>query len=208
MAARMRPGSIGGGLIVASCVALLATGAIGASGGSVSVAQRDPGGIAATVALGLLAVGTLTLGSAGIPGLDRWTTRIGLAMLGLGVAALLATAGATTDDGLIFLYLTAGLTAWIGVILTVIGLLRTRGRPRLVAIAFLVGLIVLAAAGAIRNSLIEGGSQLEAVVEILTLAMALAGSVLILAAIAGIGLLGMRPPTSSTDPEPAAAAAD
>jgi hypothetical protein len=180
-------------LIIASSALLVVAAAIGIGGGAVSIGGSGAGQIAVTVAVALLAGGALLLSAFGSGALGPRAIRIGLAMVGVGAVARLLSAGVAMDDPLIFVFLAAIPVVWLGAVVCLLGLLRAPGRPRMLSLAFLGGLGLAGLAGAIRTAITAPGTSLPVPLDVLTLGLVAAGGVLVVVAIAGIGLLGLRP---------------
>ena len=186
----MRPGMLAGLLILLSCALLLVAVAIALAGGSVSAGRRDTGGLVLTAALGLLAAGAIVLAVSGPRPFDGRGVRIGFTLLGTGIIAVLATADVTLSSMLVVVYLLGGFLTFIGAAVIALALLRAGGRPRQIVVLFLIGLLIAAAGGATFNASVD--SSLSSVLEILALGLALVAGLVMLAAVASIGVLAIR----------------
>jgi hypothetical protein len=190
----MRPGAIGGLLVVAACVLGLVAEAIAVAGGSVGVRSSSPGGMVLTLALTLLAGGAAVLGLSGPPPLDGRLLRVGLVMVGLGILMVMATSDVPASSLLVVVYLLGGVIAFFGAVSISLALLRSTGEPRRVALIFLAGLAIAGLGGAIANGATSDVAPLVRLADILPTPLAVAGSWLMLAAVALLGLLGIRKP--------------
>lgn len=193
----MKLSSIGGALIIASSALLVVAASVGVAGGAVSIGWSGGGQIAITLAVALLAAGALLSSVSGSGALGARSMRVGLAILGAGAVMLLLSARVAMDDPLIFAFLAAIPLTWLGVVVCVLGLLRSPGRPRTLSLAFLGGLGLAGLAGAIRTGITTSGTALPLPIDVLTLGLVAIGGVLVVAAIAGVGLLGLRPPAAA-----------
>ena len=189
----MRIASIGGLLVTVSSVLFLAAVLVGVSGGSVSVAGAGPGGLLVTVGLAMLAGGATMLCVTGPGALRGRVPRVGLGLIGIGIAANLATSNVSASSMLVLVFLVGGMVAGLGAVITMLGLLETNGRPRRIALTFLGGLVLAGAAGALINVGVDGSGVLTSIARVLTTGLALAGGVAMAVALAGVGVHGMRP---------------
>ncbi len=189
----MRIASIGGLLVTVSSVLFLAAVLVGVSGGSVSVAGAGPGGLLVTVGLAMLAGGATILCVTGPGALRGRVPRVGLGLIGIGIAANLATSNVSASSMLVLVFLVGGMVAGLGAVITMLGLLETNGRPRRIALTFLGGLVLAGAAGALINVGVDGSGVLTSIARVLTTGLALAGGVAMAVALAGVGVHGMRP---------------
>ncbi len=189
----MRIASIGGLLVTLASVLFLAAVLVGVSGGSVSVAGAGPGGLLVTVGLAMLAGGATILCVTGPGALRRRVPRVGLGLIGIGIAANLATSNVSASSMLVLVFLAGGMVAGLGAVITMLGLLETNGRPRRIALTFLGGLVLAGAAGALTNVGVDGSGVLTSIARVLTTGLALAGGVAMAVALAGVGVHGMRP---------------
>lgn len=189
----MRIASIGGLLVTLASVLFLAAVLVGVSGGSVSVAGAGPGGLLVTVGLAMLAGGATILCVTGPGALRRRVPRVGLGLIGIGIAANLATSNVSASSMLVLVFLAGGMVAGLGAVITMLGLLETNGRPRRIALTFLGGLVLAGAAGALINVGVDGSGVLTSIARVLTTGLALAGGVAMAVALAGVGVHGMRP---------------
>jgi hypothetical protein len=190
----MRPGAIGGLLVVAACVLGLVAEAIAIAGGSVGVRSSSPGGIVLTLALTLLAGGAAVLGLSGPPPLDSRVLRVGLVMVGLGIAMVMATSDVPASSMLVVVYLLGGVIAFFGAVSICLALLPSTGELRRIVLLFLAGLLIAAVGGGIANAATSDVAPLVWLAAHLPTPLALAGSWLMLAAVAWFGLLGIRTP--------------
>lgn len=189
----MRIASIGGLLVTLASVLFLAAVLVGVSGGSVSVAGAGPGGLLVTVGLAMLAGGATMLCVTGPGALRGRVPRVGLGLIGIGIAANLATSNVSASSMLVLVFLVGGMVAGLGAVITMLGLLETNGRPRRIALTFLGGLVLAGAAGALINVGVDGSGVLTSIARVLTTGLALAGGVAMAVALAGVGVHGMRP---------------
>ncbi len=189
----MRIASIGGLLVTLASVLFLAAVLVGVSGGSVSVAGAGPGGLLVTVGLAMLAGGATILCVTGPGALRGRVPRVGLGLIGIGIAANLATSNVSASSMLVLVFLAGGMVAGLGAVITMLGLLETNGRPRRIALTFLGGLVLAGAAGALTNVGVDGSGVLTSIARVLTTGLALAGGVAMAVALAGVGVHGMRP---------------
>ena len=189
----MRLASIGGLLVTVASVLFLAAVLVGVSGGSVSVAGAGPGGLLVTVGLAMLAGGATILCVTGPGALRGRVPRVGLGLIGIGIAANLATSNVSASSMLVLVFLAGGMVAGLGAVITMLGLLETNGRPRRIALTFLGGLVLAGAAGALINVGVDGSGVLTSIARVLTTGLALAGGVAMAVALAGVGVHGMRP---------------
>lgn len=189
----MRIASIGGLLVTLASVLFLAAVLVGVSGGSVSVAGAGPGGLLVTVGLAMLAGGATMLCVTGPGALRGRVPRVGLGLIGIGIAANLATSNVSASSMLVLVFLAGGMVAGLGAVITMLGLLETNGRPRRIALTFLGGLVLAGAAGALTNVGVDGSGVLTSIARVLTTGLALAGGVAMAVALAGVGVHGMRP---------------
>lgn len=189
----MRIASIGGLLVTLASVLFLAAVLVGVSGGSVSVAGAGPGGLLVTVGLAMLAGGATILCVTGPGALRGRVPRVGLGLIGIGIAANLATSNVSASSMLVLVFLAGGMVAGLGAVITMLGLLETNGRPRRIALTFLGGLVLAGAAGALINVGVDGSGVLTSIARVLTTGLALAGGVAMAVALAGVGVHGMRP---------------
>jgi len=179
---------------VVGCLVLLVSATFAASGGAVQPAGLTAGAMLSSAAVVLLSLGAVILGLAGSRPFDGIFVRLGLGLLGLGMAAVVAPTGASASSMLVVVYLLGGLVAAIGAILTEMALLRSSGRARQIAIGFLVGLLIALAAAGLVN---VAAADLGGVAELAKIASPILGAIgggVMLAAVAAIGALGLRAP--------------
>ena len=197
---------IGGALVVAAAALLAVTLVVGLNGGSISVRGDGLGSLTLTVALVLLGAGLLVLAIVGPPPFGGRLVRTGFLIVAVGGAAELASASATADSALVYVLLLGGLAVLVGVVISGIGLLRTPGRPRWVGLIFVAGVALALVAGAVAN---DPGVAFSTDAAGLRAAMGIAAVVaagLMLAALAGIGLLAFTgEPGPAVAPEPLSA---
>ena len=197
---------IGGALVTAATALLAVTLVVGLNGGSISVGGEGPGGITLTVALALLGAGLLVLAIVGPSPFGGRLVRTGFAVVAVGGAAELVSAKATADSALVYVLLLGGLAVLVGVVISGIGLLRTPGRPRWVGLMFVAGVALALVAGAVAN---DPGVAFSTDAAGLRAAMGIAAVVaacLMLAALAGIGLVAFTgEPGPGVAPEPLSA---
>ena len=196
----MRFGPIGGLLVIAACLLLLATEAIAATGESVRVATTTPGGIVATSALILLAVGAAILGLSGGRPLDGGFVRGGLLLVAIGILTVIATSNVSASSLLVVVYLAGGLVNLIGAVTLGLALLRSSRRPRRLAYVFLAGLLLAAIGGGAANAASSDVALVAGFAKVVSPVLALIGSWVMLAAVTGLGFLGLR----ATNGDPAA----
>jgi hypothetical protein len=192
---------IGGVLVIAAAALLAVTLVIALGGGSVSVRGDGPGSLTLTAALVLLGAGLLVLAIVGPPPLDGAVVRAGFAVVALGGAAELATANVSASSALVYVFLLGGLAVLAGAIVSGVGLLRSPGRPRLVGLTFIAGVLLAFVAGAVAN---DPGVAFSTDTAGLRTAMSVVAAVaagLMLVGLAGIGVLAFL-----GEPRPAAAA--
>ena len=180
---------IGGALVAAAAALLAVTLVVALNGGSISVRGDGIGSLTLTVALVLLGAGLLVLAIVGPPPFGGRIVRTGFAIVAVGGAAELASASATADSALVYVLLLGGLAVLVGVVISGIGLLRTPGRPRWVGLMFIAGVGLALVAGAVANdpgvAFSSDAAGLRAAMSI----VAVVAAGLMLAALAGIGLL-------------------
>ena len=188
----MRVSVVGGLMVIGAAVLLAVTVGIALLGGSASIRGAGAGSLTLTVGALCLGLGSGLLAFAGAPPLDGRIVRTGLALVALGLATNIATADVATESVLVYAYLLGGLAAWVGTIVVAIGLLLAPGRPRLVGLTFVAGVLVALVAGMIANDpgvgLAANGAPPR---EVLGL-VATVGGGLMLAGVAGVGLLAVR----------------
>lgn len=185
----MRLDRIGGILVIAGWGLVIVTGLIFVIGGSFAPGTRSVGGTAMAAGLAVLAIGVASVAVGGPRLLHGRAVRVGLALFGIGlgsaaVAAILGGASAygfETIPTLVLLFL-GGWISVIGAVLTVVGLLRAPGRPRMVGSVFVGGFGLCLASAVVAYGL--GAPALG------TLVAALGGIVIVAAGI-GIGLLAI-----------------
>ena len=177
----MRIGFIGGLLVIGSSILLGVSTGIAAMGGSVSVQGAGAGGLTVTAALVLLSLGAGILSIGGPRPLNGRLVRVGLGLVAIGLIATLTTATQPSDSVLIYVFLAGGLLSGIGVLVTVLSLLASPGRPRIAGSLFVGGLVIAMAAGALNNVL---GATIAAPI-------AVVGGGVMLIALASIGVLGV-----------------
>ena len=180
---------IGGALVAAAAALLAVTLVVGLNGGSISVRGDGLGSLTLTVALVLLGVGLLVLAIVGPPPFGGRLVRTGFLIVAVGGATELASASATADSALVYVLLLGGLAVLVGVVISGIGLLRTPGRPRWVGLMFVAGVALALVAGAVAN---DPGVAFSTDAGGLRAALGIAAVVaagLMVAALAGIGLL-------------------
>lgn len=190
----MRLGAIGGLLVVAACALGLVAEVIALGGGSVGVRSTSPGGISLTLALILLAGGAAILGLSGPEPLDGRVLRIGMVLVALGIPAVIATTDVSASSMLVVVYLLGGVIAFFGAVAICLALLHSTGEPRRVVLMFLAGLVIAAVAGGIANAATSDVAPLSQIARVLPTPLALVGSLVMLAAVARLGFLGIRKP--------------
>ena len=197
---------IGGALVALAAALLAVTLVVGLNGGSISVRGDGLGSLTLTVALVLLGAGLLVLAIVGPPPFTGRLVRTGFAVVAAGGAAELASASATADSALVYVLLLGGLAVVVGLIISGIGLLGTPGGPRWVGLMFIAGVGLALVAGAVAN---DPGVAFSTDAAGLRAAMGIAAVVaagLMLAALAGIGLLAFTgEPGPAVAPEPLSA---
>lgn len=185
----MRLDRIGGILVIAGWGLVIVTGLIFAIGGSFAPGTGSVGGTVLAAGLATLASGVGAI-AVGAPRLLRGRAmRIGLGLFGIGLAcaATGALLGGTAARGLegiatIVLLFVGGWIGVIGAIVTVVGLLRTPGRPRTVGWVFLGGFCLCLASAVIAYGL--GAPAFGTLV-------AAVGGVVVVGAGIGVGLLAI-----------------
>jgi len=180
---------IGGGLVLATCACIVVAFLIASGHGAVGIGAEGFGGLVVIGAMVSLGLGAGLLALATPPDLRGRLIRAGLALLALGLLILVPSAGARMDEPLIFALLIGGAIAWLGVIVTMIGLVWRRGRSRRLAITFLLGLLGAAVGGAIANVDPTSGP-----LDPLGLAIAALGGAVMLGSVATIGYIAVRSP--------------
>jgi hypothetical protein len=139
---------VGGGALVAVAIWMYLDGEGLGSGTATS--------LPITAALALFALGAIVLCAVGPEPFSGRLVRVGLGMLAVGQLSLLTQeilfAASTSDQmpnpGIIgLLYLAAGATGGLGLLLTGLALTMTPGRARLVGALLLAGMVLLLAAG-------------------------------------------------------------
>jgi hypothetical protein len=186
----MRFGRIGGLLILASCGLLLGSGALALAGNSVSVGGDGAGGVAATLAVVLFALGAASLAVAGpATGLGR-LGRVGLAIAAVGVVAVVSTAHVGASSMLVVVYLLGGALNALGVLLAAVSLLATPGRPRAVGLTFLVGLALVAVAAVVSSIVLQPGQPAVDAVRLLATGLGVAGAIVLIVGLGRLGWLG------------------
>jgi hypothetical protein len=193
----MRVSVVGGLMVIGAAMLLALTVGIALLGGSASIRGAGAGSLTLTAGALLLGLGSGLLAIAGIPPLDGRIVRAGLALVALGIATNIATSDASASSVLVYAYLFGGLAAWLGTILAAIGLLRAPGRPRLVGLTFVGGVVVALVAGVIANEPGTGLAVDGAISRQVLGLVATAGAGLMLAGLAGVGLLAVRPRIAS-----------
>ncbi len=197
---------IGGALVAAAAALLAVTLVVGLNGGSISVRGDGLGSLTLTVALVLLGAGLLVLAIGGPRPFGGRLVRTGFLIVAAGGAAELASASATADSPLVYVLLLGGLAVVVGLVISGIGLLGTPGRPRWVGLMFVAGVGLALVAGAVAN---DPGVAFSTDTGGLRAAMSIAAVVaagLMLAALAGIGLLAFTGgPRAAVAPEPLSA---
>ncbi|MEO8207829.1 MAG: hypothetical protein ABI598_02245 [Chloroflexota bacterium] len=199
----MRPGLIGGALLLSSCLLFLVAAAIAATGGSVGLGSHEVGGLVLIAALACAGIGAGAMALRPPGDLDHRSVRIGFALLAVGLLSALASAiiGATmTSDPLesmpaVILFFVGGAASFAGSITTFLSLLVRPGRPRRLASLFVLGLVMTAIAGGVSNGLFPDNDSLA--LALVTRTLALIGGVTMLSAVVGIALLGIRTESSS-----------
>jgi hypothetical protein len=189
----MRLASIGGLLVTVASVLFLAALPVGVSGGAVSGAGAGPGGLLVTVGLAMLAGGAVLLCVTGPGALGGRVPRVGLSLVGIGIAANLATSNVSASSMLVLVFLAGGMVAGLGAVITILGLLAAQGLPRRIALTFLGGLVLAGAAGVLTNMVVDGSGVSTSIGRVLITGLALAGGVAMAVALAGVGIHGMRP---------------
>lgn len=200
----MRLGLVGGLMVVGACTLFVVAGVIAATGGSVGLGSMDlgptnPGSLVLAVALGLAGAGTGLIGLSGPSPLNGRSIRIGLVVLSVGLLSLTASnaiSSTLTYDPLengpaVISGLVGLLGMLVGAPLTLIGLLRAPGRPRRTAAFLLAGLLLAIVAGLLVNSVFAYTSMDTPALHQAGGFVALAGGVLMLAALARIGLMAI-----------------
>jgi len=197
--------SIAGIATIASAGFLVATIAIGATGGSIALGAIGIPSIGGLSLLGVLILAPLGLGLTALVGpvpLHQRATRVGLFVLALGLAALASSSviGMTlTYDPLenwpsVITLLGGILGVLIGAVTTILAFLATRGTPRRLSLLFLGGLLLGIIGGNIAFNLLANGA-LRGYAGPLFLAAAGVlglGVAAMVAAYAGIGWLAIR----------------
>jgi hypothetical protein len=183
----MRLDRIGGILVIAGWALVIVTGLIFVTSGSFAPGTQSLGGTVLAGGLVLLAIGVVAIAIGGPRLLQGRVVRIGLVLLGIGLAcasaaAIMSGASAYESIATLVLLFVGGWIGVIGAIVTVIGLLRAPGRPRMVGSVFLGGAGLCIVSAAIAYGL--GAPALGTLV-------AAVGGVVIVAAGIGIGLLAI-----------------
>ncbi len=187
----MRLFPIGGWLLVVGCLLLVVTAVMATAGASISVGGLSPGGIVAALGLAAIAAGAALIGIGGQAPLDSSLVRTGLVALAVGIALVVATAGATLSNPLVIGTFAGGVMILAGAIVTALGLARAPGRGKSIVLTFLAGLALNMVSGAIFSSMVESGTATSG--NLFTTGLSVAGGGLMLAAIAGVGLLAIGP---------------
>ncbi|HEY3334171.1 MAG TPA: hypothetical protein VGK16_02950 [Candidatus Limnocylindrales bacterium] len=197
----MRTGSIGGALILACCASLLAAALVAAGGGTVGYggAGDAPGSLLLDAAIVFGAAGAWILAIAAPPPLAGRAARLGLGLIAtwltMAFLTLLVSAGGGSDGlesiPVLVGLLVGGLAALVGVPLTAVALVRSAGPARLAGGMLLTGLVLVIAAA------IATSSDFSTVATVtptrsLALPMVVAGAVLLLLAVASVGVLAIR----------------
>jgi len=190
--------TIGGVLVVVSCILVLGSVVIGAAGQSVSIGGTGIGGVVLALALAALGAGFALLALTGPTAAGGMSARVGLGLLAVGLGATLVSslvAGAMTYDPLeewafVVPFLVGGFATLIGIPVTVIGLLLHAGQPRRIAAAFLGGLAVIVVGGMISSAALSNDPS--ASVPVSAILVAAAGLALVLASVVGLGIAAIR----------------
>jgi hypothetical protein len=183
----MRLDRIGGILVIGGWGLVIVTGLIFIMSGSFAPGTRSVGGTVLAAGLAILAIGVAVIAIGGPRQLHGRAVRIGLALFGIGLAcsaaaAILSGASAYESIATLIMLFVAGWTSVIGAIVTVVGLLRAPGRPRMVGSVFLGGFGLFIVSAVVAYGL--GAPALGTLV-------AAVGGVAIVAAGIGIGLLAI-----------------
>lgn len=181
---------LGGLSLIGGWALLVIAGAIVVAGGSVGIGSGSIGGVVMAASLVLIGAGGVVVAVAGPSLLHGRLVRVGLGILGLGILGLagssIAAARLTYDpleDGpTVVLLFAGGLATMVGAPVTVLSLLLTPGRPRVVGAAFVAGLLLLVLAG-VANQYV-GSTR--------ACAPALVGDSLVIASGIGLGVLALR----------------
>lgn len=198
----MRLGTIGGGLLVGSCLLLVVMCAIAAAGGSVGLGSSGSpavGGLVLLGAIGLAALGIGILALAGPAPLQGRGLRIGFGLLSVGLLSISAStliASTLSHDPLesgpvVILFFLGAPAILIGAPLTILALLFRPGRLRRLGLVFLGGLLLAIVTGMIRSGLSANGSVPWSPIDVLATATTLVGAGAMLFAVAQIGLTAM-----------------
>jgi hypothetical protein len=181
---------LGGLSVIGGWALLIVAGAIAVAGGSVGLGSGSIGSVVMAASLVLIGAGGAAVAVAGPSPLHGRLLRVGLGILGLGILGLagssIAAARLTYDAGedgpSMVLLFAGGLATMVGAPVTVLSLLLTPGRPRVVGSAFVAGLLLLVLAG-MANQYV--GAFLAG-------APAIAGGCLVIASGIGLGVLALR----------------
>ena len=187
----MRFSRIAGAAVLAAALLLAVTLAIGLGGGSVSVRGEGPGSLTFTAALVLLGIGLGILAFVGPAPFDGRIMRTGFALIVAGGLVELTTANVPPESLLVIVFLLGGLAVLVGIVVAGIGLLLVPGRPRLVGLGFVVGMLLVIAAGFVGNDPSVAFSPEAAGLRGATSALAAIGAGLMLVSLAGMGVLAV-----------------
>jgi hypothetical protein len=194
---------IGGRLLVASSALLVIAAFVAATGGSVALGAGDAvgaGTLASLGAIGLAAIGAGVLAISPGNGLRGRLIRAGLALVAIGLFGIVGStiiSATLSYDPLesvpsVALLLIGGVGLLLGVPLTVVALLRLPGQPRRVGLLFVGGLGAAVTGGIVSGASSAGGAT--GTLGTLGIAIAVLGAAMIVASIAGLGLLAMSAP--------------
>jgi hypothetical protein len=183
--------TIGGGLVIAASLLLLATVCLALGGGSVSLLGAGPGSIVFTIALVALAVGGLCLAIGGPAPFNGLVARIGLGMIAIGVATSFATSGVSPSSLLVLVFLAGSAAVGLGGLVTALALIRSPGRPRLVGLLFVGGVGLAIVAGGIANDPAVAFAPDLAWLRQLMGGVAVLAAGMMLAGVAGVGVLAL-----------------
>jgi hypothetical protein len=202
----MSIGRIGGALVaVGGLLGILAV-AIAALGGQIRWAEacwqwsgcdRQSGGatgvehLIGPATLAVLGVGTVVLALAGTGPADRGGTRVGLAVLGLGLASYVFATNLPIPEGtntaqslpIIFGLLIGAMGTLVGLLLTALSLVRRPGRPRSIGSLVLAGML-----GFPVGALIAGVSPDDRLTSTVGALVALAGGLSLFGGFVALGL--------------------
>jgi hypothetical protein len=186
-------GRIGGVLVIAGWVLVVATIVTFGVGGSAQIGGSGIGGVALAGSLGLIGCGMVVLGIAGPNPLASRLIRVGLVILGVGLISSSASsviAASLTYDPLengpaVITLLVGALATFIGLPLTVLAMLRAAGPTRTVSLLFLAGLLVVFLGSVLRANADPTGHPLPDVGS----ALVAFGAVVIALAGAAVGVL-------------------